>query len=55
MTALLIILAVLAVPYVALNLRRLRQGRRWVFTVCQAAKDWEERDRARRRAARQAG
>jgi hypothetical protein len=54
MTALIIILAALAVPYLALNLRRLRRGRPWVFTVCQAAKDWEERDRARRTAARAA-
>jgi hypothetical protein len=51
-SAALILLAVLGVPYVALNVRRLCLGRRWAFTLCQAAKEWEERDRAKRRAAR---
>jgi hypothetical protein len=51
MSGLLILLAVLAVPYVALNLRRLRLGRPWAFTFCQAAKEWEQRDRAKRLAA----
>jgi hypothetical protein len=52
MTGLLILLAALAVPYVVLNLRRLRRGRPWAFTICQVAKEWEERDRAQRNAAR---
>jgi hypothetical protein len=52
---LVILLAVLAIPYVALNVRRLRRGRPWAFTFCQAAKEWEERDRAKRRAARSRG
>jgi hypothetical protein len=51
-SAALILLAVLGVPYVALNVRRLCLGRRWAFTLCQAAKEWEERDRAKRHAAR---
>jgi hypothetical protein len=54
MTGLLILLAVLAVPYLALNLRRLHLGRPWAFTVCQVAKEWEERERAKRVAARAA-
>lgn len=53
-TGLLVLLVVLAVPYVALNLWRLRLGRSWAFTVCQVAKGWEERDRAKRNAARAA-
>jgi hypothetical protein len=51
MTGLLILLAVLAVPYLALNLWRLHLGRPWAFTICQAAKQWEARDRAKRLAA----
>jgi hypothetical protein len=47
-SAALILLAVLGVPYVAFNLRRLYLGRRWAFTLCQAAKEWQERDRAKR-------
>jgi hypothetical protein len=54
MTALLILLAGLAVLYVALNVRRVRRGRPWAFTVCMVAKDWEQRDRERRLAARAA-
>ncbi len=52
MIGLLILVAVIVVPYIALNLRRLHQGRRWAFTVCQVAKEWEERERARLRASR---
>jgi len=52
--AALILLAVLGVPYIAFNLRRLYLGRRWAFTFCQAAKEWQERDRAKRLAARAA-
>lgn len=55
MIGLLILLAVLATPYIALNVRRLIQGRSWAFTFCQAAKEWEEGERARRLAARAAG
>jgi hypothetical protein len=55
MTGLLILLAVLATPYIALNVRRLIQGRSWAFTFCQAAKEWEEGERAKRLAARAAG
>jgi len=51
-SAALILLAVLGLPYVAFNVRRVWLGRRWAFTLCQAAKEWEERDRAKRRAAR---
>lgn len=52
MTGLLILLTVLAVPYVALNVRRVVQGRRWAFTFCQAAKEWQEQERAERLAAK---
>jgi len=54
MTGLLILLAVLAVPYLALNVRRLIQGRPWAFTFFQAAKEWEEGERAKRLAAKAA-
>jgi hypothetical protein len=54
MTGLLILLAAFAIPYVALNLRRVRRGRSWAFTICQVAKEWEERERAKRLAARAA-
>jgi hypothetical protein len=47
-----ILLAVLAVPYLALNVRRLYRGRSWAFTVCQVAKEWEEREHAKRLAMR---
>jgi hypothetical protein len=46
MTGLLILLAVLVVPYVALNVRRVLEGRSWAFTFCQAAREWEESHRA---------
>jgi hypothetical protein len=49
-----ILLAVLAVPYLALNVRRLYRGRSWAFTVCQVAKEWEEREHAKRLALRAA-
>jgi hypothetical protein len=52
MTGLVILLATLAVPYVALNVRRLLRGRSWAFTFCQVAKEWEERERQKRLAAR---
>jgi hypothetical protein len=53
-TGLVVLLALLAVPYVALNLRRLSLGRSWAFTVCLVAKEWEQRDRAKRKPARAA-
>jgi hypothetical protein len=52
MTGLLILIAILAVPYIVLNVRRLRRGRSWAFTFCQVAKEWEQRERERIRAAR---
>lgn len=54
MTGLLIVLAVLVIPYFVLNVRRLRRGRSWAFSVCQVAKEWEERERAKHRAERSA-
>lgn len=54
MTGILIVLAVLVIPCTVLNVRRVRRGRRWAFSVCQVAKEWEERDRARRLALRAA-
>jgi hypothetical protein len=53
-TGLLILLAALGVPYVGFNLRRLRRGRSWAFTVCQVAKEWDQRERAKRLNARAA-
>jgi hypothetical protein len=47
-----IVLVAFAILYIALNLRRLRRGRRWAFTFCQVAKEWEEGERAKRLAAR---
>jgi hypothetical protein len=47
-----ILIAVLAVPYVGLNVRRLLRGRSWAFTFCQVAREWEEREHAYRLAAR---
>jgi len=55
MTGVLILLAALAVPYLAMNIVRLRRGRSWAFTFCQVAKEWEERERAKRLAARRTG
>jgi hypothetical protein len=52
MTPALILLAVIAVPYFAFNVRRLCLGRPWAFTICQAAKEWEARERAKRLADR---
>ena len=55
MSGLLILLTVLALPYIGLNVRRLIQGRSWAFTFCQVAKEWEEGERAKRLAARRKG
>lgn len=55
MSGLLILLTVLAIPYFAVNVRRLTQGRSWAFTFCQVAKEWEEGERAKRLASRAAG
>ena len=44
----LIMLVVLATAYVALNVRRVYRGRSWAFTICQVAKDWEQREHAKR-------
>ena len=54
MNGALILLAVLATPYLALNLRRLYRGRPWAFSVCQVAKEWEAREHAKLRAKRAA-
>lgn len=53
MTGLLILISVLVIPYLGLNLLRLRRGRRWAFTFCQAAREWDEREREKLRAARE--
>jgi hypothetical protein len=47
-----ILLVVLAIPYLAFNVRRLYRGRSWAFGFCQVAKEWEQRERDRRIAAR---
>jgi hypothetical protein len=57
MNGALILLIVLAVPYLALNVRRLLQGRKWALTPCRVAKEWEENQHAKllaRRAAERA-
>jgi len=54
MNGALILLVVLAIPYLALNVRRVYRGRPWAFTVCQVAKEWEEREHAKRLALRAA-
>ncbi len=54
MNGALIVLIVLALPYLALNVIRLARGRRWAFTVCQVVKEWEEREHAKRLAKRAA-
>jgi hypothetical protein len=51
----LILLLVLATPYIAYNIVRLVRGRRWAFGVCQVAKELEQREYERRMAARAAG
>jgi hypothetical protein len=52
MTGLEILAAVVLIPYVGFNVRRLRRGRRWAFTVCQVAKEWEQREHEKRLARR---
>jgi hypothetical protein len=54
MTGLLILAAVILIPYVAFNVRRVRRGRKWAFTVCQVAKEWEQREYEKRLARRAA-
>lgn len=49
-----VLLIVLAIPYIAFNLRRLYRGRPWAFGVCQVAKEWEQREHAKRLARRAA-
>ncbi len=52
MNPLWIALAVFAVFYVGVNVRRLAQGRRWAFSFCQAAREWDQAEREREAAAR---
>jgi hypothetical protein len=52
MSSALILLLVLAVPYLAVNLWRIGRGRRWAFSFCQVMKEWEQAERARHAAAR---
>jgi len=52
MTGFLILMSGLAIPYLAVNVRRLLRGRSWAFTFCQVAKEWEEREHAKHVAAR---
>jgi hypothetical protein len=47
MNGALILLAALAAAYLTVNVRRLRRGRSWAYTLCQVAKEWEEREHAR--------
>jgi hypothetical protein len=55
MNGALILLIVLATPYLAYNVVRVVRGRRWAFGVCTIAKEWEQREYDRRMAARPAG
>jgi hypothetical protein len=52
MTGLIILFSVLGAPYLAVNVRRLLQGRRWAYTFCQLAKEWQQADRERNPAER---
>jgi hypothetical protein len=52
MSSALILLLVLAVPYLAVNLWRIGRGRRWAFSFCQVMKEWEQAERGRHAAAR---
>lgn len=54
MNGALIILAVLVLPYLAFNVRRLLTGRPWALGVCTVAKEWEQREHAKRLAVRAA-
>lgn len=54
MNGAMILLAILALPYLALNVRRLLTGRRWALGVCTMAKEWEQREHAKRMAMRTA-
>jgi hypothetical protein len=47
MNGALILLIVLVVPYLLVNARRLYRGRPWAYSVCQLAKEWEEREHAK--------
>jgi hypothetical protein len=47
MNGALVLLVVLAIPYLAFNVRRLYRGRPWAFGVCQVAKECEQRAHAR--------
>jgi hypothetical protein len=55
MNGALILLAILATPYVTYNIVRVARGRRWAIGVCTIAKEWEQREYDRRMAARAAG
>jgi hypothetical protein len=48
----LILLVVLAVPYLTLNLWRLARGRSWASTLCHVMKEWEDGERIKRASAR---
>jgi hypothetical protein len=52
MSATMIVILAISGTYVALNVRRVIRGRKWAFSFCQLAKEWEEREHARRVAAR---
>lgn len=54
MNGALILLIVLAIPYLAINIRRLYRGRPWAITLCSLAKEWEQRESAKHAAKRAA-
>lgn len=54
MNGALIVLIVIVTPYLAVNLRRLYQGRPWALGVCTLAKEWEQREHDKRIARRAA-
>jgi hypothetical protein len=54
MNGAMILLLAIAIPYLALNVHRLYRGRRWAFSVCQVAKEWEAREHTKLLATRAA-
>jgi hypothetical protein len=54
MNGALILLVVLVSPYVVANLRRLHRGQPWALGACSLAKECEQREHAKRVAARAA-
>ncbi len=52
MSSTVILVILLAAPYLALNLWRVAHGRTWAFTFCRVTKEWEEGQRITHASAR---